>query len=176
MGLAKTRAQWAFLGILLLGPFVPWDFKRQSDGGSVPFGRLGKWAFNEKQWRAAAYIHDYWYWLIALMYASPKDKDSDPAGWSLWVACRLRADFELKQNRRMCARNRIVGWLASRVIFRGVRLGGRASVRKPENLWMPPTLEALGEIIECPELVMTEQAEAQIVKWRERIVTQGGSV
>lgn len=176
MKAAITRAQWALLGILLLGPYVPYEFKRQSDGGSVPFGWLGRWAFNEKQWRAAAYIHDYWYWLIALMYTSPKVKGSDPAGWSMWVAMRMRADFELKQNRRLCARNKALGWLGSRIIFRGVRVGGRGSMRLPSKLWAPPTLKVIEEIEQCPELVMTKQARGQISKWRREVEGRKGGL
>ncbi len=153
----KTREQLAMLGVLLLGPIVALWFKLQSDGGSVPGGRVGRWLFKESQWRAAAYIHDYQYFLIALQW---------PAHSSQWVGRRLTADVDLKQNRKLCAKNKFIGWAWGRVIFRGVRVGGRGSILLPDELVVPPTINAINDVERDCRFPVTEQAGEQIAKWK----------
>ena len=160
----KTRKELARLGIELLGPIVPDWFKFQSDGGSVPGGRVGRWLFKETQWRAAAFIHDFRYYLIALLLRSDL-----PA----WVGVRMEADFELQKNRKLCAKNRFIGWAYSRIIFRGVRISGANSIRLPAELVVPPTLKAIEEIerlcLEYYYARLTDQAKEQVRKWKESL-------
>lgn len=153
----KTRAQLAMLGVLLLGPIVALWFKRQSDGGSLPGGRVGKWLFIEEQWRAAAFIHDYWYFLIGLQW---------PAQSPQWVGARMEADYELKQNRKLCAKNKFIGWAYARIIFRGLRVGGRGSIKLPDELVVPPTIKDIEDVERDCRFPITEQAEEQMVKWK----------
>jgi hypothetical protein len=165
MSIAKTRKELKLLGVLLLGPIVPEWFKRQSDGGSVPLGWFGRFVFNERQWRAAAYIHDFWYYLIALLW-DPEYEESD------WVSARMKADFELKQNRKAVAKHRIIGWAWGRIIYRGLRVGGAGSVRSREELVVPPTPAAITEIEACirdMHLQITQQAWDVMAKWRREV-------
>lgn len=161
----KTREELEAEGILLLGPLVPLWFRLQSDGGSVPGGWFGRWLLKEKQWRAAAFIHDFCYYIIALMYKP---------GSSAWVTARFRADDELKRNRRKCAKNRFIGWMTGRLIFRGVRVGGAVAMRTVDEIAVPPIIKSVEEVEAlCEEWTrragLTEQAREQIVIWKRSI-------
>lgn len=166
MSLAKTRQQLAMLGVFLLGPeIVPGWFIRQSDGGSLPLGWFGRFVFNEPQWRAAAYIHDFWYYIIALVWDPEEDKSD-------WVSSRMKADFELRQNRARVAKHRVIGWAWGRIIYRGLRAGGAGSVRAPSELVVPPSIAAVDEIealIVEMGLPVTEQARDILAQWRLKI-------
>lgn len=153
----RTRKQLEMLGVLLLGPIVALWFKLQSDGGSLPGGRFGKWVFNESQWRAAAFIHDYRYFLIALQWAPHSAQ---------WVGARMEADYELKENRKKCAVHKVIGWAWGRIIFRGVRVGGRGSILLPDELVVPPSIKAIEDVERDCQFPVTEQAAAQIAKWK----------
>lgn len=154
----RTREQLAMLGIWLLGPIVPEWFKKQSDGGSVPFGRVGKWLFVESQWRAAAFIHDFRYWLIALQWTH-----KSPA----WVGARMEADFEFKKNRKKSAKRRWLAPFQAMYCFRAVRAGGRVSIHNSSEIAVPATLADVEEIEAMLEPAVTALAAAQIVKWKE---------
>lgn len=156
----RTREQLEAEGVLLLGPIVTEAFKWQSDGGSVPLGRVGRWLFKERQWRAAAYIHDFRYYLIALQW---------PVRSAQWVGARMEADYEFKQNRRLCAKNRFMAPFRALYCFRAVRIGGRMSIKLASELWAPPTWQAINEIEACCETPLTEQAKQQIAKWRKQV-------
>lgn len=158
----RTREQLEAEGVKLIGPIVPKDFKSQSDGGSVPLGRAGRWLFKEPQWRAAAYIHDFRYYLIALQWRGPS-KDREPS--VDWVGERMKADYEFKLNRRLCAKRKFLGAVRALYCFRAVRTGGRASMKEPSELWVPPTLKAIEEVQACCERPLTQQAMKQIAEW-----------
>ena len=169
----KTRKQLEMLGVLLLGPIVALWFKLQSDGASVPGGWLGRKLFITTQWTAAAFIHDYEYFLIGLQWPSPKmDRPPDIAFhiWqalrSKWVGARIEADRNLKENRKLCAKNKFIGWAYARIIFRGLRVGGRGSILLPDELVVPPDIKAINDVERDCQFPVTEQAAEQIAKWK----------
>lgn len=159
----------------LLGPKPPPWFVQQSDGGSVPGGRFGRALLNEPEWREAAYTHDWRYYLNALMYPAPGTFNADGNEMVRWVGARLTADYELKENRKRCAKNKLMGWASSRLIFRGVRIGGRIAMRKPDELVVPPTLEAIAEVeASCIKWMggqFTNQAKLQTEKWKQALAS-----
>lgn len=152
----KTRDELAAEGVLLDGPIVPEWFKLQSDGCSVPT-RLGRFFLRARQSRAGCYIHDFEYWLIALEWVAHSPE---------WVGARMAADYRLKQNRKLVARNKAIGWIYSRLWFRGVRVGGRSAVRASYELAVPPTLGAVLEIETYLSRPITTQARRQLEAWK----------
>lgn len=160
---AKTREQLEAEGILLYGPLVPEFFKLQSDGCSIPLGRVGRFLMRAKQARPACYIHDYRYYLMAILWAT---------GAIEWVNARFSADYELKLNRKLVAKYRFFGKIYAAIYFRPVRTGGRLTIKKPSDLFVPPTIVAL-EAVEKDLLTMedplTERAEALLKYWRKII-------
>lgn len=140
-------------GVLLDGWIVPDWFKAQSDGGSIPT-RLGKWILREKDGRPAAYVHDFDYYLIPLEY-----KKNSPE----WVGARQEADIRLKQNLALIvSRKRWYARFIARQWYRGVRIGGKHTVRTVAELAIPPTAQ---EAVELYAFVRTQQAVSVISNW-----------
>lgn len=137
---------------------VPEWFRLQSDGGSVPGGWLGRWLANERQWREEAILHDFKYYLIALQY---------PLRSVEFVGSRMAADYEFKKGVQAQAKNKAVGWLRARLCFRGVRIGGRAAMRKPAELAVPPTAKSREHLKKFLDKPMTARAQRQFKQWEK---------
>lgn len=152
----KTRQQLRAEGIELHGPIVPGWFKAQSDGCSVPT-RIAQFFLKAEQTRAACYIHDFEYYLFSIQY-----HDSDPR----WQDRRWAADNHLRRNRALVAHNRFIGWIYSRLYFRGVRIGGKYAMKLAPNLFVPPTVDHIQALAKDHlRKPLTPQAEATIEKW-----------
>lgn len=159
----KTRRQLEAEGKLLHGPIVPEFFKLQSDGCSVPLGRVGRFLMRADQARPACDIHDYRYYEIAILWAT---------GAIEWVNARFAADYELKVNRKLVAKRLFFGRIYAAIYFRPVRIGGRLSIKKPSELAIPPTvvaLEAVKKDLLGMENPLTERAEALLEYWSKVI-------
>lgn len=159
----KTRKQLEEDGILLHGPIVPEFFKLQSDGCSIHLGPIGRFLLRAKQARPACYIHDYRYYLIAILWAN---------GAIAWVNARFGADYELKRNRKLVAKYLFFGRIYAMIYFRPVRIGGRFTFKSPSDLAVPPTVVALESVkkdLLKMENPLTERAEAIIEYWRKVI-------
>lgn len=139
-------------------------FIDQSDGGSCPGGKFGKWALREPVWRPAAWWHDYGYYRVALQY---------PPGSHEWITGRFRADHAFKLNVRKCLPNRFMGWLRAKAYFRALRAFGNQSVRRPiknpeeDKLAVPPgplSRENLKKHLDKP---MTARAKRQFAQWEK---------
>lgn len=159
----KTRKELEAEGKELRGLPVPEFFSLQSDGCSIPLGRLGKFLMRARQARHVCEKHDYRYYLIAILWATEAIE---------WQNARFAADNELKHNRRLVAKRLFFGRIYARIYFRSVRIGGRLTIKKPSDLAVPPTLVAL-EMVKDHLLKMedplTERAEAILNYWRKII-------
>lgn len=161
----KTRTQLLKEGILLEGPIVPDWFRLQSDACSTPGGRLGGWLLKRQTAQAACYIHDFEYYLTALQWPS-----YSPA----WMGDRLKADANLKVNRRKMGRNKLVGWIYSRIYFRGTRIGGRWSMKNPQKrplqdrLAVPPGPKSREQLKKYLNRPLPSLAEQQFIQWERR--------
>lgn len=158
----RTREQLALEGRLLIGPLVPKWFKLQSDGCSVPLGKVGKWALKADQARPACIIHDLRYYEIAIQY-DPEGTDAEKASWKL---ARMKADYELKQNRRLVAKVRFFGRLYAIKYFRAVRAFGASCVKTIPELPIPPTILALEALEALFDDKLTKRAENIFHIWR----------
>ena len=159
----KTREQLATEGKLLRGPIVPEFFKLQSDGCSIPLGRLGRFLLRAGQARPACYIHDYRYYLIATLWVT---------GALEWVNARWSADYELKLNRKLVAKYLFFGRIYAMLYFRPVRIGGRFTMKTPSELAVPPTppaIDAVKRDLLAMENPLTKRAEAILDYWRKII-------
>lgn len=154
----RTRVELEKAGILLKGPIVTDWFKKQSDGCSIPGGRLGKYLLKAEQARPACFIHDFMYYLTALQY-----KHKTPA----WVGSRMEADYQLKKNRRLISRHGLMGRVYAFIYFRGVRGGGYCSMKNPKYLAVPPSLEARKELRRYLEIPITKLADTKFKEWEE---------
>lgn len=154
----KTRSQLAKEGVLLEGPIVPDWFKWQSDGCSTPGGKLGGWLLKREETESACYIHDFGYYLTAIQWPS-----HSPA----WMGDRLEADAYLKVNRRKLGKNKLIGWIYSRIYFRGTRIGGRWAMKNPleDELAVPPTREAREQLKLYLHEPLSPLAEQQFDLW-----------
>lgn len=156
----KTRDQLALEGRLLVGPLVPGWFKKQSDGCSVPLGRIGRWALKADQAKPTCSIHDFRYYEVGIQW----DKKEDESKWKIG---RMNADYELKQNRRLVAKRRLFGRLYAMSYFRAVRLFGSQSIKTIPELVMPPTIEAINELEVLFDDPLTERAKRIFEMWKE---------
>ncbi|KKM87930.1 hypothetical protein LCGC14_1263890 [marine sediment metagenome] len=154
---AKTREELEADGIFLDGKIVPKWFIEQSDAASIKTYLL-RFILRAKKAREPAYIHDFDYYLTALEH-----EEKSPE----WIGARMEADARLKDNRAAVAhKHKIMGKIQSELWFRGVRMGGRDSVKDPSELVVPPTLQDIDEIenfLTCP---ITKQAQKQLELWR----------
>jgi hypothetical protein len=155
----NIRKELARKGILLFGPVAPKWFTLQSDGCSVPT-RIGKFFLKATQSRAACFIHDFEYYLLAIQWERVSAE---------WKGARMGADWNLKRNRALVAKNKVFGWIYSRLYFRGVRVGGKHTVREPRDLAMPPTLGALKKLKSYLDKPITKLAKAKLEEWEERL-------
>ena len=155
----KTREELSFEGVLLLGWIVPPWFSKQSDGCSAPGGRLGKWLAKTKIAVNACYIHDFDYYLNAIQW-----KPKTPG----WVGDRMQADYRLRINRRLVGKNKVFGWIYSRAYFRLVRLGGRYAMKRPGELVIPPSIEAIDDLEQFLHRPLTKQARVLLNVWRSK--------
>ena len=119
MSRTKSRKELEEEGVYLNGPIVPEWFKPKCDGCSVPKGI--RWAMKANQGHAPCVIHDWKYFVIPLAY-SPNNIMREHE--------RIKADYELKINRGMVAKNRVFGKLFGMFYFRGVRIGGKRAITK----------------------------------------------
>ena len=78
----------------------------------------------------------------------------------------MQADYRLRVNRRLVAKNKVFGWFYSRAYFRLVRLGGRNAMRKPEDLVIPPSLMAIDDLEGFLDKPLTKQARTVLNMWR----------
>ena len=160
----KTRSQLVKEGVLLEGPVVPGWFKIQSDDCSTPGGRLGGWLLQRRVARPACIIHDFEYYLTSLQWPS-----YSPA----WMGDRLKADANLKVNRKKIGRNKLIGWIYSRIYFRGTRIGGRWAMRKPQKrpiqdkLAVPPGPKSRKQLKEYLNKPLSPLADQQFNQWEE---------
>ena len=118
--------------------------------------RVGKFFLKANQARAACYIHDFEYYLIALQW-KPNAIE--------WKVVRFQADYHLKRNRKAVARWWLAGRIYARLYFRFVRLSGRFAMRTTPHLFMPPTPEALEEIKGYLRLPITRLARDTLARW-----------
>lgn len=135
-------------------------------------GKFGKWLVHEHVWRRAAWWHDYAYYLLGLQWRGPDGK-TDPS--PEWVGQRHKADYAFKLNRKAAARNRLLAPFRAMYCYRAVRVGGRTSVLKPDELAVPPTLHAVDVIERHCSLPLTKQASMQLEEWRAQLKDRGGS-
>ena len=154
----KTRRDRKARKVKLHGKEPPPWFKDQSDGCSVPT-RTMRFLLRARHARDICYRHDFAYYLIALQWLCGQGK---------WVGYRLTADFNLKQNLKLIAHNRFMGWIYSRLYFRGTRIGGRYAMKDLSELVMPPTPEALEQLGQYLHTPMTEQARDKIAEWKKQ--------
>lgn len=154
----KTRDELALEGRELVGPLVPDWFKEQSDGCSVPLGRIGRWALKADQAKPACIIHDFRYYEVGIQYI---------AGGEKWKIKRMQADFELKMNRRLVAKRRFFGRLYAMNYFRAVRLFGSQSIKTIPELVMPPTIEDIDALEVLFDDPLTERAKEIFQMWKE---------
>lgn len=164
----KTRAQLARMGTLKRGDLdgvePPGWFRLQCDGCSIPT-RAGKLFLRAERFAWPCENHDFMYYLAALQWTP---------GSPQWQGARLRADARLKENIRLVAKNKFFGFMYSRIYFRGVRIGGRKAMRKPEKnpetdkLAVPPTAETREQLKTYLDQPLTALAERQFAEW-ERV-------
>lgn len=133
--MSKTRKELAAQGRLLIGPVVPDWFKKICDGCSVP-GWFLKKLLRADDYVASCRIHDWRFYLIAIAYIP---------GTPLSNRERAAADMELRINIRSTFINPLRAVFAPRVYYRGVRIGGRRSLREDGEIIArcPRTLEDL---------------------------------
>ena len=155
----KTREELSYSKTLLLGHLVPHWFKNQSDGCSAPGGRLGKWLLKTEQARAACYIHDFDYYLLAVEW-----KPKTPG----WTGDRMQADYRLRINRRLVAKRKLFGRIYGLAYFRAVRLGGRYAMKRPGELVIPPSIEAIDDLEQFLHRPLTKQARVLLNIWRSK--------
>ena len=135
----------------------PW-FKNQSDGCSVPTYTM-RFLLRARHARDICYRHDFAYYRIALQWPSESGECKGE---------RLTADINLKKNLKLIAHNRFMGWIYSRLYFRGTRIGGRYAMKDLSELVMPPTPEALEQLEQYLHVPMTEQARDKIAEWKKQ--------
>lgn len=146
----------------MIGPLVPRWFKLQSDGCSVPLGKLGRWALKADQAKPACIIHDFRYYEIAIQY----DFEGSRSEKAKWKTKRMQADYELKQNRRLVAKVRFFGRIYAIKYFRAVRAFGAKCIKTIPELQIPPTIKALEELEGLFDDKLTTRAENIFHIWR----------
>lgn len=135
----KTRKQLESEGVYLHGAIVPEWFKPKCDGCSVPRGI--RWAMKANQGHAPCVIHDWKYFVIPIAF--------NP-GNVLREHERIKADYELKLNRALVAKNRFVGKMFGVFYFRGVRIGGKRAITKSIDDLVakaPPTQKDMEDLV-----------------------------
>lgn len=155
----KSKELLSLNNTLLLGWVVPPWFKKQSDGCSTPGGRVGRWALRTEQAKAACHIHDFDYYLNAIQWI-PKTPG--------WVGDRLQADYRLRINRKLVAKNKMLGWIYSRAYFRSVRLGGRYAMKRTGELVIPPSIQDIDDLEQFLDKPLTKQARVLLNVWRRK--------
>jgi len=154
---AKTRIQLADEEAFKKGLLVPVWFELQSDGCSVPFGKVGRVMLQARKAKPVCVKHDFDYYTIAIQY---------PPGDERRIA-RMTADYTLKLNRKKVAKCSVIGRMYAWKYFRAVRAFGAQCVRSYADLQIPPTIEALDELItKHLDFPLTERAERKTNGWR----------
>lgn len=155
----STRGEWAAKGILFVGPPVPPWYKLQSDGCSLPLGKVGRFLLRGRRAKLVCCIHDFECFIADIQY-----ERHSPA----WRNERLAADFGLKINRKLLARCWLVGQMYARLYYRGVRLGSYSRVGN-QKIIAPPTNKAIDDMIDLMTRPLSSKALAHVQSWRNAI-------
>lgn len=153
--MADTRGDNVGMKTRLEGLEPPKWFIAQSDGGTCPGGKFGRWVLREQVWRPAAWRHDYKYYLIAIQYP-PKSHE--------WISERFRADHAFKLNLRKLLPSRFMGWIRARAYFRALRVFGAQAIKK-DKLAVPPGFLSRSNLEKHLDEPLTARAKLQFREW-----------